>query len=127
MGLGLDAERVARRRSGTLEIPLDLDDRTDALHLRYHFWSGVGRAEVAVVQESEGGVGIDASMRASVSANQKTSGRIRIPLHGRRGGFVLRIRADLDSLDARLLISSLRLVEEGDPTRRPWAANSPRN
>jgi len=121
--LDVDAEKVTVRRSGTLEIPLVLDDRTDALQMRYRFPSGAGRAEVIVEQSAEEDAGIHDALRKSVNAAQKASGRIRIPLHGRRGRFVLRIQVDLGKLDSRLLLSSLRLVEEGDPTRRPWAAN----
>lgn len=121
------AGRVTVRRSGTLEMPLVLDDRTDALQMRYRCSSGVGCAEVAVVQPSEGNAGIGDIVKAPLSADREASGRIRIPLHGRRGDYVLRIHADLDPPDSRLVISSLQLVEEGDPTRRPWAANQPRN
>ena len=121
--LNLETEKVTLRRSGTLEIPLILDDRTDALQMRYRFPSGVGRAGLTVEQLLEGDAGTDDALRHMVNAEQGASGRIRIPLHGRRGQFVLRIQADLGPLDSRLLISSLRLVEEGDPTRRPWAAN----
>jgi hypothetical protein len=123
VSVDLDAERVNIRRSGKLEIPVILDDRTDALQMRYRFPSGSGRAEVAVKQSEDGGVGLDDSMRASVSAEEQSTGRIRVPLHGRRGAFVIHIWADLGSSGSQLLISSLRLVEEGDPTRRPWAAN----
>jgi hypothetical protein len=121
--LDVDAEKVTVRRSGTLEIPLVLDDRTDALQMRYRFPSGAGRADVMVEQSTEEDAGIDDGLRQSVTAAQKASGRIRIPLHGRRGQFMLRIQVDLGTPDSRLLLSSLRLVEEGDPTRRPWAAN----
>jgi len=79
-----------------------------------------------VVEQIENG-GFDDVMRATMRSDEKNSGRIRIPLHGRRGPFVIRIRADLEPSGSQLLISSLRLVEEGDPTRRPWAANPPPN
>jgi hypothetical protein len=120
-----DAGRVTIRRSGALEIPLVLEDRTDALQMRYRFSSGVGRADVEVALSQPGDTDTDDAVKTSVSADQQAAGRIRIPLHGRRGAYVLRIRADLATPDGRLLISSLRLVEEGDPTRRPGAANPP--
>ncbi len=123
VSLDLSAERVSIRRSGVLEIPIVLDDRTDALQMRYRFRFGSGRADVVVEQSEDRGVGQDHTMRATVSADEKSAGRIRVPLHGRRGAFVVRIRADLGLAGSQLLISSLRLVEEGDPTRRPWAAN----
>jgi len=125
VSLDLDAERVNIRRSGILEIPVVLDDRTDALQMRFRFSSGAGRADV-VMEQSQDGI-IDDAMRAAMRPTDKNSGRIRIPLHGRRGPFVIRIRADLEPFGSQLLISSLRLVEEGDPTRRPWAASPPPN
>ena len=121
--LDVDTERISLRRSGTLEIPILLEDRTDALQLRYRFAAGAGRIEVEVVQAKAGPGGGDAALLQAASAEEMASGRIRVPLHGRRGGYLLRIRADVPGGDNRLLISSLRLVEEGDPTRRPWAAN----
>ena len=125
VSLALEDERVAIRRSGILEMPIVLDDRTDALQMRYRFSSGAGRAEIVVEKSDRGSEGLNDVLRAKMSAGENQSGRIRVPLHGRRGGYVVRIRADLETHDSRLLISSLRLVEEGDPTRRPWAASSP--
>jgi hypothetical protein len=121
-----DADRLTIRRSGTFEMPLVLEDRTDALQMRFRFSSGIGRADVEVVQSQSGGRGSDDAVRSSVSADEKASGRIRLSLHGRRGAYVLRIRANLVAPDDRLQISSLQLVEEGDPTRRP-RANPPRH
>ena len=121
--LDLESERVKIRRSGTLEVFLVLSDWTDALQMRYRFSSGAGRAEVMVARMAVDGAGEDDVLRRSINAEREMSGRVRFPLHGRRGAYVLRIRADLAQPDAQLLISSLRLVEEGDPTRRPWAAN----
>jgi hypothetical protein len=121
-----DSERISMRRAGVLEIPLLLEDRTDALQLRYRF-DGGGRVTVEVSQTEAGQIGGDEALRQSFSADDKPTGRIRIPLHGRRGSYGLRIRAELPGADDRLLISSLRLVEEGDPTQRPWAADPSRN
>jgi hypothetical protein len=123
VSLDLDAEKFTLRRSGTLEMPLVLEDRTDSLQMRYRFASDEGSAEVVVERSPAGNTG--ATLRRSLSADDQAAGRIRVPLHGRRGEFVLRIRADLATLDNRLQIWSLRLVEEGDPTRRPRAANPP--
>lgn len=121
--LDVDAKKVTFRRSGTLEIPLVLNDRTDALKMRYRFPSGAGHAEVVVEQSLDEDAGSEDALRRSVDAEQEASGRIRVPLHGRRGQYVLRIQADFGTVDSRLLISSLRLVEEGDPTRRPRTAD----
>jgi len=123
VSLDLDAGRVTIRRSGTLEIPIVLDDRSDALQMRYRFPSGAGRADVVVEQSEDEGVGHDKAMKTAMTADDRSVGRIRIPLHGRRGAYVVRIRADLGTPDSQLLITSLRLVEEGDPSRRPRAAN----
>lgn len=117
VSLDLDAERVNIRRSGILEIPVVLDDRTDALHMRYRFPTGAGRAGLVVEQSKDGS--LDNALRAAMRPGEGSPGRIRIPLHGRRGPFVIRIRTDLEPPGSHLLISSLRLVEEGDPTRRP--------
>ena len=127
VSLDLRAERVAIRRSGILRLPIVLDDRTDALQMRYRFLSGAGRAELVVEKSGEGNEGLGEILRERMNADEQISGRIRVPLHGRRGAYVVRIRADLETPDSQLLISSLRLVEEVDPTRRPWAANPPSN
>ena len=119
-----DAERVTIRRSGFFELPLTLDDRTDALQMRFRFPSDNGRAQMVVAKRREGDDGVDEIVRLVLDAAQRSSGRVRIPLHGRRGEFLFRIEADLDSPDDLLLIWSLRLVEEGDPSRRPLARNA---
>ena len=107
--------------SGTLEVPFAVDDRIDALELRYRFRKAGGRAEVVVGRPQGEGVGRDADFQRSVSAERKRGGRIRIPLHGRRGDFVLRIRVDLNSQPARLDLTSLRLVKENRSARRRQA------
>jgi hypothetical protein len=127
VSVDLDAERVTIRRSGTLEIPVVLDNRTDALQMRYRFPSGAGDVEVVVEQSEDGVAGLDKAMKTAMTADERSGGRIRLPLHGRRGAYVVRIRAVLGPPDSQLLITSLRLVEEGDPTRRPGAANPPPN
>ncbi len=103
--------------SGTLEVPFTVDDRTDALKLRYRFNQAGGRAEVVVGRPQGSGVGRDADFHCSVSSDQKLGGRIRIPLHGRRGIFVFRIRVDLKPQPARLNLTSLALVKENRSAR----------
>ena len=71
VSLDLDAERVTFHRSGILEIPVVLDDRTDALQMRYRFPSGAGRADVVVEQSKGGGVGLDDAMRATMRPDDK--------------------------------------------------------
>jgi hypothetical protein len=123
MNLDSEAERIGFNVAGTLEIPLELDDRTDALRMRYRFTSELGRAEVAVLQVGEREIGPGDAVRTAVSAEEELSGNLRIPLHGRRGAYVLRIRARPGEQGSRFLVSALRLTEEGDPTGRPWSAN----
>jgi len=113
------AETVVFRASGSLEVPFTLDDRVDALQFRYRFTSENDHADIVVARPQGAGAGRDAEFRRSLSAQTRKSGRVRIPLHGRRGAFVFRISADLDHRPARLDITALRLIKEGDPTRRP--------
>ncbi len=114
-------EAVSLFASGTLEVPFAVDDRIDALELRYRFRKAGGRAEVVVGRPLGEGAGRDADFQRSVSAERKRGGRIRIPLHGRRGDFVLRIRVDLRPQPARLDLTSLRLVKENRSARRRQA------
>jgi hypothetical protein len=103
--------------SGTLEVPFTVDARIDALKLRYRFNQAGGSADVVVRRPQGSGVGHDADFHRSVSADRKRGGRIRVPLHGRRGGFVFRIRVDLNPQPARLNLTSLGLVKENRSTR----------
>ncbi len=116
-------ETVYFRATGSLEIPFTLDDRVDALQFRYLFSSENDRADIVVARPQGVGAGHDAEIRRLLSAAARTKGRVRIPLHGRRGEFVLRISAILEHRPARLNITALRLIKEGDPTRRPRADN----
>ena len=103
---------VSVSASGILEVPFTVDDRIDALELRYGFNQAGGSAEVVVGRPQGSGVGRDADSHRSVSSDRKRRGRVRIPLHGRRGDFVFRIRVDLNSQPARLNLTSLGLVKE---------------
>jgi len=117
------AETVVFRASGSLEVPFTLDDRVDALEFRYRFISDGGSAEVVVARPHGAGAGHDAEIRRGLSVAARAKGRVRIPLHGRRGEFVFRIATVLGPRPAQLNITSLRLLKEGDPTRRPRAGN----
>jgi len=112
------AEKVVFRATGSLEVPFNLDDRVDALQFRYRFTSESGRADILVARPQGAGAGRDAEIRRSLAAETRAKGRVRIPLHGRRGEFIFRISAGLDRQPARLEITKLRLIKEGDPTRR---------
>ena len=108
---------VSFSASGTLEVPFIVDDRIDALELRYRFNQAGGRAEVVVGRPQGSGVGRDADYHHSVSVDRKRGGRIRIPLHGRRGGFVFKICVNLNPQPARLNLTSLGLVKENRSVR----------
>lgn len=112
-----DRDQVIINTSGRLRIPFVLDDRTDALQLRYRFSGETGRAEFQVARPEGAGEGRDAVHTRTVAAVQRGSGRVRVPLHGRRGNFVLQVNVDFGSRPERLKLTSVRLVEEGDPTR----------
>jgi hypothetical protein len=127
VSLDLEKQRFTIRRSGTLEVPLILEEQTDALQMRYRFSFAVGRADLEVQKSQEEGTVSDVVLRELLQAGRRKAGRVRVPLHGRRGTYILRIGAELSEPGNRLLIWSLRLVEEGDPTRRPWAVGSGRN
>lgn len=118
IGVDSDRDAVIISTSGRLWVPFVLDDRTDALHLRYKFSGETGRAEVQVARPEGGGEGKDAAFTQTISAEQRGSGRIRVPLHGRRGDFVFQVNVELGSMSERLRLTSVRLVEEGDPTGR---------
>jgi len=117
----LDAKRevLTVRRSGRLTVPFDVDDRIDALTLRYRFVGGEGRGEVVVARPEGGGPGRDAPLRKVLEVDQKRRIRVRVPLHGLAGGFVLTLAVDLHQDSSRLVIDDLRLVAEG--------ASDPRN
>ena len=105
--------------SGVLEVPFSVDDRIDALKLKYRFRRAGGRAEVVVGRPQGEGVGRDADFQRSMSVERRRGGRIRIPLHGRRGDFVLKIRVDLNPQPAWLDLTSLQLVKENRSADRP--------
>jgi len=117
VSVDMAAGAVSFFASGTLEVPFTVDARIDALKLRYRFIQEGGRAEVVVGRPQGSGVGRDADFHRSVSADQQGGGRIRIPLHGRRGGFVFKIRVDLNPQPARLNLTSLDLVKENRSIR----------
>jgi hypothetical protein len=111
--VNVSSATVIVRRSGTVELPFSLDDRTDALQMRYRFPSDIGRAEVEVLKRGGEGPAGEVILQQSVTSGRERAGRVRVPLHGRRGEFVFRLRADFKPARPGLRISSLRLVEEG--------------
>ncbi len=110
----LDREReaVVLRGSGTLHLEFEMHEMVDALIVGHRFQSARGGCEVKVEQLVDGRAGGGPSVRRLVSAREQPRGRLRIPLHGRRGRFLVTIRADLGSPPSRLVLSPLRLVNE---------------
>jgi hypothetical protein len=119
--LDFEEQTITIRSSGVVEVPFSVDERVDALKMRYRFRSSDGEARIVVSRPRGSDAGRDAEIERFLDAEADPSGRLRIPLHGRRGGFVFRVHAEIGPEPARLTISSLELIEEGDPTRRPWA------
>jgi hypothetical protein len=121
VALDFENQTITIRSPGVVEVPFSVDERVDALKMRYRFRSSNGEARIVVSRPRGSGAGRDAAIERLLDAEADPSGRLRIPLHGRRGGFVFRVHTELGPEPARLTISSLELIEEGDPTRRPWA------
>ena len=128
----LAKDTVVIRRSGMLELPVDLDGRADSLRLYCRFVGGGGRCEVVMARPQGTGAGLDPAVRREVQFPDGGSTGVRIPVHGRRGEFVLSIDAELDPSPAKLVIRSPRLVREtGRPPSTgedhpPQAARRPR-
>lgn len=129
----LAKDTVVIRGSGTLELPFVLDGRADALRLRCRFVGGGGRCAVVMARPQGTGAGLDPAVRREVQLQSGGSTAVRIPVHGRRGEFVLSIDAELDRAPGMLVISSPRLVREtGRPPSTgedhpPQAARHPRS
>lgn len=129
----LAKDTVVIRGSGKLELPFVLDGRADALRMRCRFVGGGGRCEVVMARPQGTGAGLDSAVRRQVQFPGGGSTGVRIPVHGRRGEFVLSIDAELDPSPGKLVIRSPRLVREtGRPPSTgedhpPQAARRPRS
>ncbi|MDX2438645.1 MAG: hypothetical protein QNL88_16550 [Acidobacteriota bacterium] len=124
LDIDFEAQRILMRTPGVLEARFMVDDRVDALRMRYRFRSPEGTVEMTVARPQGGGVGRDAEIRQVLSASAQGVERIRVPLHGRRGEFVLRLAAEPWEGQALFDIRSVELVTErnrsgfGDGHRR---------
>lgn len=116
VAVDVEAARVSAWGSGTFSTSFVIDDRVDALKMRYRFRSDDARAEITVARPQGGGVGRDAVMRRRVAAGDRAVGGLRFPLHGRRGEFRFIAEIDLGPLPGRFDMNSLRLVSEGAGT-----------
>jgi hypothetical protein len=103
---------VAIRRSGTLRIRFEMDQRVDALVFGYRFAGPPSRARVAVSKLTASESGTPAAVRRELSATAKERGRVRFALHGQRGALELSIETELGSHSSTLELTALRLVEE---------------
>jgi len=112
LSVDFGAQRAVMRTPGVFEARFTVDDRIDALRLRYRLHGSTGAGEMVVARPQGGGVGRDAEVRRVLTPSANGPGRIRVPLHGRRGDFVLRLEADLGTPQYRLEIRSLELVTE---------------
>ncbi len=110
--LDVQSDRLSLGTSGVFEVGFQMDGRVDALKLRYRFSSAQGSAEVVVRRPEGGGAGRDAPDRSRLVAADGRTGRIRFPLHGRRGEFVFRVEVDPGPPPARLDLLGVQLVSE---------------
>ena len=112
-----ERQRLVVRTPGVLEVPFGVDDRVDALRMRYVYLGSDLPGEMVVARPLGGGVGRDAEIRRALSPSLDGGGRVRVPLHGRRGQFVLRVVIGPWSNGSRFEIRSLELVSEGGRSR----------
>lgn len=91
VAIGGKGDRIILATSGALELVFHMDERIDALTLRYRFTSRESRARVVVRRPDGVGAGYDSPARRRLDAAEEGSGRVRIPMHGRRGEFLLRV------------------------------------
>ncbi len=111
--IDFERQRVVMRTAGVFEARFTVDDRVDALRVRYRFRSPGGSGEMTVARPQGGGKGLDAPVRHALVPSEESVERIRVPLHGRRGEFVFRLRAEPWADQSLLDIRSVELVTEG--------------
>jgi hypothetical protein len=113
-----ETQRLTLQSPGVFEARFTVDDRVDALRMRYRFRSPGGLGEMTVARPQGGGAGRDAPVHRALVPSAEGVERIRVPLHGRRGEFVFRVVvepwADRSTFDIR----SVALVSEGNRSGR---------
>jgi hypothetical protein len=67
---------------------------------------------MTVARPQGGGVGRDAEVRHVLSFSAQGVRHVRVPLHGRRGDFVLRLEAEAGTRQFEFDVRSLELVTE---------------
>jgi hypothetical protein len=103
---------VTIRRSGALRILFTMHERVDALIVDYRLGSEDARAEFLVKRVPAEPLAVVPQVRYPVSARDQPRGRVRVPLHGRRGDFSFEVEAELGPSNAPLDLKSLELVNE---------------
>jgi len=117
VSVDFEAQQLMIRRPGMLEAGFTVDDRVDALRMRYRLQVPGAAGEMTVARPQGDGVGRDAEVRRVLSASQNRIQRVRVPLHGRRGEFVLRLSAEPATGQFLFDIRSLELVTEKNRSR----------
>jgi hypothetical protein len=107
-----ESQRLVLHAPGVFEARFTVDDRVDALRMRYRFRSPGGSGEMTVARPQGGGIGRDAPVSRELTPSDSSVHRIRIPLHGRRGEFVFRLSVEPWVDQSVLDIRSLELVTE---------------
>lgn len=112
VSVDFESQRLTLRAPGVFEARFTVDDRVDALRMRYRFRSPGGSGEMTVSRPQGGGIGRDAPMRRELNPSAEGVERIRVPLHGRRGEFVFRVQVEPSADQSQLDIRALELVTE---------------
>ena len=107
-----EAQQLVMRTPGVLEARFTVDDRIDALRLKYRGHGSGGAGEMIVARPQGGGVGRDAEVRRVLSLSAKGVRHVRVPLHGRRGDFVVRLAVEAGTRQFEFDVRSLELVTE---------------
>ena len=124
VAVDFETQRLELRSPGVFEARFMVDDRVDALRMRYRFRSPGGSGEMTVARPQGGGAGRDAPVRHALVPSAEGVERIRVPLHGRRGDFVFRLRVEPWADQSELDVRSVELVSE---RHRSGSRNDPPN
>ncbi len=114
VAVDFEGQRLVLLSPGVFEARFTVDDRVDALRMRYRFRSPGGSGEMTVARPQGGGIGRDAPFRRTLVPSDEDDEWIRVPLHGRRGEFTFRLRVEPSPESPRLDVRSLELVTEAN-------------
>lgn len=107
-----ETQQLVLHSPGVFEARFTVDDRVDALRMRYRFRSKGGSGEMTVSRPQGGGTGRDVPVRCGLVPSAEGVERIRVPLHGRRGEFVFLVRVEPWADQSRFDVRALELVSE---------------